>query len=671
VSYIIALFCLSLLAGGCQQDQRRPNWGDFSGDAGDAGDTQTVEGETFVPKERPADSVCANGWCWVHPRPMAHNVQELEPVEEKLHGVVELDVTRGPERLVWDDGIQILGDPLSNGDEDIVDLTVAEDGWLALTDGGILHFLGTEGERGRFDLPGQDFTRVEGNSLAEFVVGTNVGGGLIRRGGGVVQVDTVPENLRATTMWSNGDLWQMSESPPADPPMPNRRRWFPVPEVQGDGLNLSLMVFGPAPTSECANLGPWASFPFSLFVANPFRWNSSLEAWNEPAPKSANTRDFACLSSSELLAVTHRGSGYIYDGERWEQRFWSLSNSQNFSEVAVLDRTIFVGGPLGSLATRNGGETNVVTEGFQVPRAVEGAGLRIEDYADLWVSEDNSTAIVIESGNFHRLTSGTNSPFDRSGIGGSERFSPASTSEVWGVSEPRFTLSERGLYERIEEDWKRVDLPGQEGGNFEGSDIAGHSEDAVWVATEQDLFRYNGQSWERLSRPGTALRRTIDDEELTLTRMLVEKSGDTFVTAESRIYELVKRDDAWQMTSIATAPCNRVSAMYRGPDESLWVAGDDTCVARYDLQNWQVYEPTFDWGIPTASVPPDPLTSWEFVRQPDADRPLVVSRPGILEPTADGTLERSYAGNMVDAVYLDSFDITLVLHDDGILAKYE
>jgi hypothetical protein len=59
------------------------------------------------------------------------------------------------------------------------------------------------------------------------------------------------------------------------------------------------------------------------------------------------------------------------------------------------------------------------------------------------------------------------------------------------------------------------------------------------------------------------------------------------------------------------------------------------------------------------------------VRQPDAERPLVVSRPGILEPTANGTLERSYAGNMVDAVYLDSFDITLVLHDDGILAKYK
>ena len=662
-----ALLCAGLF--GCQDDTSPPGWGDFNSDAGDTGDTEITVRETFVPKERPSNSVCVNDWCWVHPRPVAHSVRELEPVADKLYGVVELDGARGLERLVWDDGIRILRNSLSEVSGELRDLTLAKDGWLALSDGGTLYLLGTEGIRDQFELPGREFTRVQGNSLSEFVLGTNDGGGLIRRGGDPVQDETLPANLKATKMWPNGEIWQMSTSAPVDPPKPDLRRWFPRPEPFSDDTSyLPRVVFGPSPASQCADRGPWTSVPFSQRAPLPFQWDSNAEEWKEPSPKPWGLMDFGCLSSTELLAANYNGYGYVYRGDRWERTFGLTLNGYRFSELAVSEGRIYIGGPRGSLATRFDGETDLITEGFQVPFAPE-SGLRIEDYADLWVADNGAHALLVETGNTHRLTSGDDSPFEWSGIS-TGRFTPAATSEVWGRQEPRFAISEHALHERIDGNWKTTELPDPQPESFDPVDLAGKREDGVWFGTKQDLYRYDGESWNRLSGPGSALRRTIDERDLTLTRLLFEESGDLHIAAKSKVFRLTKREGGWMLGDERTAPCNRVSAMHRGGDGSLWVAGDDTCVAEYDDQSWQVYEPTFQWGISTASVPPNPLTSWEFLQQPDSPRPLVVSRPGILRPTADGKLERSYTGNMVDAVYLDSFGITLVLHDDGILAKY-
>ncbi len=126
IGHIGALLCLALLLG-CQQDEQTSEWGDFEPDpdahiprdtdtsdtfpdadtsdmsldadtADISPDTRPPDVETFFPDEKPSDTVCANGWCWVHPRPMAHTVLELEGVGDKVYGVARLDPTRGMQR---------------------------------------------------------------------------------------------------------------------------------------------------------------------------------------------------------------------------------------------------------------------------------------------------------------------------------------------------------------------------------------------------------------------------------------------------------------------------------------------------------------------------------------------------------------------------------------------
>ncbi len=507
---------------------------------------------------------------------------------------------------------------------------------------------------------------MQGNSLSEFAVGKNDGGGIIRRGNVSVQDESLPVRLAALKLWPSGMIWQATENPPSDPTAPNQRRWFSLEGIQQSStIGTSVTKFAPAPSSECSDVGPWVTVPRVDSPSALHRWDAESEEWTHAFGRDG-VRAFECIGDGRLLFLTRQGEGRLTDGEQASVLF--SSPTHQFTAATRIQGRLHIGGLRGSLLTYQDDQLTTVTEGLRIP-LLPRDGLGLGGLADLWVSEDESTAMVIESNNLHRLTSEEPSPFDRKVVNSNGWLREAASSEVWGIDEPRFALSPEELFTRDRWGWERSEYF-EALDEFEGVDIAGRSEDAVWLAAEEDLYRYDGETWQRLSGPDTSLRSAIDSRDLTLTRLLVEDSDDTHVAAESRIYELTQDGTEWELMNERTAPCNRVSAMHRGQDGNLWVAGDDTCVARYDGQTWQVFEPTFEWGIPTASVPSDPLTSWEFVRQPGAERPLVVSRPGILQPTADGDLERSYAGNMVDAVYLEYLDVSLVLHDRGILAKY-
>jgi hypothetical protein len=592
---------------------------------------------------------------------MAHTVVELDDVGDKVYGVARLDRTRGPERLIWDDGIEVLQDPLPDGaDDSIIDMTVSNDGWLGLSDTGVVYAFGPEGIRNKRTLPGSGYSDVQGTSFSEFVVGTNDGGGFIRRGNVAGQDASLPVRLTALKMWSSGMMWQATPNPPTDPAAADLRRWFPVRGAAGrSGIESNAAKFAPSPSSACSGIGVWLALP------RLYRWKPDSEEWSD-APQADGVRAFECMGEERLMFLTGGGDARVSDGDRTRTKF--SEPTHQFRAAAHTQERLHIGGLRGSLLTFEDDALTTVTEGLRIP-VLPRDGLGVGGHSDLWVSEDASTAMLIESNNLHRLTSSEPSPFDRDIVNTNGWLREAAASEVWGIDEPQFALAPEMLFTRQASDWEKSEYFDTLD-DFEGVDIAGRSNDAVWVAADENLYRYDGESWNRLSGSDSPLRTTIDSEDLTLTRLLVEESGDVHVAAGSRIYQLKKRDGGWKLTGERTAPCDRVSAMHRGQDGSLWIAGGTTCVGRYDGQNWSLFTLEFRRGLSTASVPPDPLNSWEFVRQPGSDRPLIVGPLGILQPTPNDALQRTYAAEMVDAVYLESLDVTLALHEHGILAKY-
>ena len=662
---LAAILCL-LVAGlaGCAEDTPS-EWGGFDDDGTNDDDTVAPNdpGNFFLPKTIPEDSTCRNDWCWIHPRPFGHHIRELREVNGDIYGVIGSSTFQGSGRFVWGDGFEVLSPPAGDvANPEVLGATVSSDGWLELTNSGNIRAVGPEGSRGSYQLPDGEYIGLDGEALSTFIVGRRSGGGYVRREDSLTEFSSdQPLGLATTTMWPNGDIWKISqESTPTL--VDSFQRVFPKPPVSA---NMVVPAIGPDPTSRCADGKIWSTFGGD----NLYSWNGGTQTWSETGSEVPWVSDFTCYGEGYLFAVTLEGEGYTRSEGEWK---YSFGNTQQmFFSTESLGGSLYVGGLNGSMFRISSGEVNRVTSGFQPPHTLDNARGRSR-YRELWVSDDASEGVVVEAGGIYRLTEDGSremsieeggSGFRRAGLGGTE---------VWGTDEPEFLMSLNQFYRWDDSRWVPADLPVAVPDEARTVGLDGVSNDAVWLAFDEELFRYDGEAWEHLSAPGTSLGLTIDSKNLTLTDLYVDSDGQVWVAAGADLYRVRSTGGSgWEMTRETTTPCNRVFAMHRDANGTLWAAGDSRCVASRRGGTWNVLKPNFDWpendpgGLGYRYAP-----TWGFAEQPDSNLPLVVVGPAIAKPTEDDTLNQVYRGDMIDLAYLRERNVTLALRTSGLLANY-
>jgi hypothetical protein len=379
--------------------------------------------------------------------------------------------------------------------------------------------------------------------------------------------------------------------------------------------------------------------------------------------------DFACYDEGYLFAVTMNGEGYTRSEGKWKFSFGDTD--QFLTDVESHGSSLFIGGHWGALYRISSGEFHRKTSGFHPPFTWEGGPFRSSLRA-LWVSEDESEGIVAEGGRTYLLTDDGSEElkFDQKQIysTGFVVLDP----EMFGAGDTRFALLDVGLFRWTGSVWTESSVRSKLPSEATVIGLDGQTEDGLWLALQNQLYRYDGESWAHLSAPGSDIRRTMQADGLTFSSLMVDASGEVMLSAGSDVYRVSRQNGTWQLRREMTTPCGTVTEMHASPDGTFWVAGDDVCVASRTEDGWTTYEHnlTVDGPEPSGPFGQDYPDQWEFTARPNSQTPLLFGGLGILEPASDGSLERIYDAGINDAAYLPERNVVLALTPQGLVAKY-
>jgi hypothetical protein len=664
----------------CPNESGPSEWDDFRNDAGaDATDTSDASdvsdtsdardmGEeprssSFLPDQQPEDAYCSEGWCWVHPRPFPYSVRELGAVGQDVYGLVKTESFSEQIPFVWGDGFELgpIFRPVY-GDGSVVDSSVGQNGWLALTADGTVFEFNTTTIVDRYELPPGEYTSLEGESASLFIAGTKDGGGYIRRGGDLFEDSNLPAGLRGIRMWPNGEVWQVQESAPQNPPQPDRRRWFELPESKGTpGGPAHGATIGPDPASKCADLGIWTT----LQDGKLYRWEEQSATWSLIAfPEAPIMTDFTCRGDGELFAAAFRGGLRQYNGGSWDPVAENIEST--LVSTITLNNTVYAAGSDGAMFEYNGSELRR-RGGRLLPEGVPDSS---RGFAEFWVSQDEDVAMFIDGdgiywydGNLPRdVTPGGPVPL---GFAGSR------DNEIWGIENPVFARSGPVLLEWTGLQWEESPLTADAVREIELVDLSGVAEDDVWLAAARDLFHFDGDDWNHVSSVESQVAQTIKNEDADITNLAMASDSRGYVAMGSEVFELTRSEGSWALQSFKDSPCDRISTLYLSDSDALWAAGTQACVIRSTESGWDVYEPTFNTGPappPGEELPP---MHWDFFEYPGSELPMVATIFGLLQPTEDGRLEDAGYSNLVGATYLSDAEIMVAVMPSGILARYD
>ncbi|GEM_PF-1587035 len=662
-----ALLCLASV--GCRGDSKPPGWGDFENDVSVDGGEDSER--TFMPESPPDESICEGDWCWVHPTPFGYRIEDLRAVGDTVYGLAYGAYNDRPLPFIWGEDIRLVDiPPQIAGDVVGYPMTIGQDGWLGLTEQGLLFEFGPDGVRAEYQLPERNYFGLEGHSVETFMVGIDEGGGYIRRGGELIQADWLNEYLRNAVIWPGGEVWRFPEADDQTDSRPEWRRSFPAPPRDsrpGPYDYIFPYTVGPNPSGPCASQGIWASFGENRLS----RWDESSGTWDDTGTDVPGVvYDMKCRWNGTLAAGTSQGAVQLSTDGTWNQ---TISDSEVLlTTTAARDKKVYHGGNAGTLVEVSGGDVNYRGERL-LPRGALGT---FRGFTDLWVSPDESNAMVMHSGGIHRLTPGESDDVTFVNPENPEReVGRLLNGEIWGTDEPLFAFTGSYVFRWNGNRWVESNLSATRDRSFKPIDISGHGPADALVATATDLYHFDGESWRQLTSEGTSIQQIISGADGDISTVMPESGGGYLIGIGSNIYRLQQTADSWKLEMFKRSPCKKLEAMRRMEDGGLWVAGSELCVARSIDDGWSIYEPPEEVSDlePYQQLPPtpdEPEGSWNFAPSRKSDLPLIGSWAGLLRPAEDGTLRREHPNAVVDLAYLPRASATIMMTHNGILAHY-
>jgi hypothetical protein len=663
-----ALLLCTILLFGCTVDEvggfRADGGLDETGvpDATDATDSTSDSNSGIDPTidapvvpDQPADNTLCNehGWCWLHPGPFPYDLDSLQRVGQDVHGVAYSEHANGFETVIWDGESTIFGprpDPVLGGLEE---MTTTNSGWLAAEDHKTVHDIRTNGVRGEIELDGEDFYGVSGSSADSFVAYLPEETVLVRDGE-TRRFDRPDNVLLDPVMWSDGTIWTLTNSG-----MPRQRLdgdWQILP-VDAETFGPGVTAFGPDPSGPCAALGLFAGVDGdSLRRVYPTDQRETLDYMG------ARIESIGCSPDGELLVGDAVGTLHTRsaDGTSWEQR--DLLDGP-IRDIEALDSELYVAGTKGRHVIVEGEATTRLGSGFSIPSRLtqdKTPGF----YSDIWASPRGEELVLMHThGIFHGTPEGW---YQMPMTDGVKLNHGLDNDEVWGVEEPQFAISHRTLMRWTGRRW--VDITERAVGepNVQMTDIAGQSEDAVWLLASNGIHRYDGESWTHLTREGSQLAEDLDSYAGSPSSLQVKPDGTKILGFQHLIWQILRGSDGWRLKEIDYVECDEIRSTFT-QDGVRYVAGRDGCASHNPEGDWQyLIGPNQTEQPPTSS----PSSDATIVPHPVSDTPLFVTPDGIFGVRDGLYLDYRFRGVMRDAVYLEERNIVLALHRQGVVAKY-
>jgi hypothetical protein len=610
-----------------------------------------------IPSQPSSTTVCNdNQWCWLHPAPLPHAIDNLRTVDGRVYATAEDGAVRGWQPMVWDEtGFELLDKPVPPNQE-VVDMTTTVDGWLALTPGGTLYDIGPDGVRDSVTLEGDAYKGILGVSFEAYLAWESDRDAILRRDGQSLTYNELPSLPTDTAMWDDGTLWGLGELRDEKREFLNGD-WTAYPEPSGF-FGEELSALGPSPYSACASSGLWSASESGF----SYRWDGMEGIWRDIDHAGGQVQSFGCAADGGLAAVDDTGLLL-----RWENETWNAESVSRLplNDFAAADGQTYTAGPYGTMAVATGSTLDHAGGGFRLPPS-ESPSYYGTGYQELWVS-DGGQKLVLAHGS--GLYMGTEQGWSKmpapeeleSDLRTTERI------EIWGVDSPKFAIVSSRFLRWDGSRWNPVERgPAPFSPNGTSMDLSGTPDGRVWLVTSTDLYRVEfAGEWRLVTDTGSRIDEQIETGNLTLTAIGFDLDTSPVVAASGTLYDLVDQRGDWVLLERAKTPCQSIEDFHISFD-STYVVGLDGCVARNDGDGWTEYQ------LPEASQWPPTVfeaRAYEIVTPPTGP-PLVATSIGLLGLNGDGTTGIQYVGDFRDLSVSASKSAILALHRSGVVARY-
>jgi hypothetical protein len=617
--------------------------------------------EAPVFPDQPASNASCNehDWCWVHPAPFPQWVYDLQAVEGRVFGVTRSREFGGRAGVIWD-GVSMervdLGLP---ADKTIQDVTTSSDGWLAIAADGTVFDVGPDGIRESITVAEDELQAIFGNSIENFVVRAPEERGIVMRDGQPSVYDDLPGDASTLQMGPNHRVWGLTNESSVQTAFNGDWRLFPRPEaLRPDGED----AFGPAPGQQCTPDGPWIAENYDATL----RWDDSSESWVDVSGDDAATSAFGCDPQGRVVAVKRDGQMSTYENGSWRN---TKVADRDLYDTVMVGSSLYISSTMANHVVIDGERTTRVGSGFWPSQ--ENAEVRFGvRRADIWVSANESQIGLMDTGGIYLGSDSSGwqkmwGPPYVEDNGALSLKTVNAASEIWGIDEPLFAMDERHVLEWTGSAWIDItDASFSPSSFFSTTDIAGRSEDSVWALADEGIFRYDGEAWTEMTASGTQLGETV--RGMGLSSIHVTQDEQVLVAADGAFHRLQQGDAGWELVEVQSTPCeSNIQTRYRDAEGTLWVAGRKPCAASLTDGEWT----TYTYPDPETEITYDERAR-TWVEQPGDGPPLLVALYGIYEPQPDGTMDVQFTGDMMDAAYLESENITYAVHEEGVLAKF-
>jgi hypothetical protein len=609
-----------------------------------------------IPSQPSSTTVCNdNQWCWLHPAPLPHAIDNLRTVDGRVYATAEDGAVRGWQPMVWDEtGFELLDKPVPPNQE-VVDMTTTVDGWLALTPGGTLYDIGPDGVRDSVTLEGDAYKGILGVSFEAYLAWESDRDAILRRDGQSLTYNELPSLPTDTAMWDDGTLWGLGELRDEKREFLNGD-WTAYPEPSGF-FGEELSALGPSPYSACASSGLWSASESGF----SYRWDGMEGIWRDIDHAGGQVQSFGCAADGGLAAVDDTGLLL-----RWENETWNAESVSRLplNDFAAADGQTYTAGPYGTMAVATGSTLDHAGGGFRLPPS-ESPSYYGTGYLDIWTSADGETMVLAHpSGLYMGTEQGWSKmpapPDTGSGATSDDRV------DIWGLNEPLFAMIGNRLLRWNGSRWTPAVLPGAATSDGAAIDLAGINPSEVWMASESGLNFFDGSSWSNISEPGSSVGGFIDNRDLTLSALDIGQNGTVIVAASGALYELTGAPGNWQIRERTSTPCQEIRDV-AVTEAATFVAGFSGCVARKRQGSWTEYElPAESNWPPTVFAP----KAYELAPNGEGFPTLVATSVGLIGLHQDGTTGIQYVGDFRDLSVSARKSAILALHRSGVVARY-
>jgi hypothetical protein len=202
-------------------------------------------------------------------------------------------------------------------------------------------------------------------------------------------------------------------------------------------------------------------------------------------------------------------------------------------------------------------------------------------------------------------------------------------------------------------------------------EIAGNSTDDVWFAYFSELYHFDGTDWVNVASEGTRIHDIMEEKKVGFSSLIVDEAGTVIVSTRQTLYRVEEDTEGWSFRAMKEPPCEGIDEIFRATTGDIYAGGEDHCWARLESGEWTVFSPRS-----TSDVIPDGRRAFfertrQFIPQPESDGPLVIAGAGVFSLRDDGTYEKEVLGAFVDGVHMPVTGRTILVHEQGLMARFD